>query len=76
MQDLVRRITPVGRVLIAVTVLVAVAIVVIQNLVTVGAGVLVCLCWLGVYYMTDPMHRRARGDDPAQDAVSWRDREI
>jgi hypothetical protein len=76
MRELIRRITPVGRVLIAVTVVVAVAVVVMQDVAAYAAGVLVCMCWMGVYFITDPMHRMARGDNPAKDSVDWRDREL
>jgi hypothetical protein len=75
MRQLVQRISLVGRVLIVATVVVAVAIVASQSVVSYVAAAPVCVCWIGVYSASDPMHRAARGDDPAQDAVNWRDRE-
>ncbi|HEY3775606.1 MAG TPA: hypothetical protein VGL69_21565 [Solirubrobacteraceae bacterium] len=75
-MGLIRRITPLGRVLIGLTIAVAVAVAVLHDAVTYIAAAAVCLCWLKVYAATDPVHRAAAGDDPAGDSVSWRDREL
>jgi hypothetical protein len=73
---LIRRITPLGRVLIGLTIAVAIAVAVLHDVVTYIAAAAVCLSWLKVYGATDPLRRAAAGDDPAQDSVSWRDREL
>ena len=73
---LFRRVTPLGRVLICLTVLVTVAVVVLHDVAVDILAVGVCLCWLRVYTRTDPMHREAAGDDPGRDAIGWRDREL
>ncbi len=73
---LLRRVTPAGRVLIAVTVAVGIAAVVFQRQAAYIAVAVVCVCWIGVYWLSDPLGRKMRGDDPARDSVSWRDREI
>ena len=73
---LIRHITPLGRVLISLTIATAVAVVVLHDVVTYVIGIAVCACWIKVYTATDPLCRAGRGDDPAKDSVSWRDREL
>jgi hypothetical protein len=73
---LIKRVTPLGRFLIGLTILVAIAVVVLHDTVVYIVAAGVCVCWLNVYFRTDPMWRAGAGDNPARDSVSWRDREL
>jgi hypothetical protein len=73
---LIRHVTPVGRVLLVLTIAAAVAVVVVQDTATYLAVAAVCVAWITVYRAADPLHRKRWGDDPANDSTGWRDREL
>jgi hypothetical protein len=76
MKRLVEHVTPLGRVLIAATIVVAVALVLSRDKVVLIAAAAVCVLRIAVYFASSPSGRRRRGESPGADATSWRDREL
>ena len=76
MKRLVGRVTPLGRLLIVATIVVAIAVILTRDRVVLIAAAVICALWIAVYFASSPSGRRRRGENPAADATSWRDREL